>query len=349
MKTRGSILVVDDENTVLLLLGNELEETGYDACRAASAQEALQALEKESFDVALVDKNLPDMDGIELLRRMRLSDPEMELIVMTGYASLDSALDAIEIGIFDYITKPFDHMSGVMQRVSRAVEKRRQKEELRQLTHSLSAANLQLASSMQSLRRTYLETAIVISRILAMRDPVRFGENEKIRSLCVRTAVGLGLDAETVEWLSAAALLHDLGEAGEIEQLESKPRPLSPEEYQKVKRHSDIGADLVKSISGFEPLAGIIRCHHERHDGSGYPCGLCGESIPIGARVLGVADSYIAMISRRPFRQAMSREKAVELIRGYAGTRFDPRVVEVFIEVERTFEWEDSSLEECAR
>lgn len=338
MEETRPILLVDDEPTVQDLLATALEGEGRRVVVAKDCQEALRALEQEQFMVALVDKNLPDGDGLDLMRQVRKLDPEIELIVITGYGSMESALEAIEIGIFDYITKPFENITTLVQRVKRAMERRLHKEEIGKLADNLSATNRQLAASMQAMKRTYLETAMVITRLMGLRDPDRFSENDQVRGMVVKIALKLGVDSESIEWLSIAALLHDLGQAGEIEQIVKKPGPLDKEEYAKVKRHPAIGADLLESIAAFEPMAGTIRHHHEHYDGSGYPDGLRGEGIPLPARILAVAHAYVAMISKRPHRSPMSKVAALECIKIDAGSKYDPRVVDAFAQLQPVVE-----------
>jgi len=331
MEKKASIIVVDDENTIRLLLKNELTKAGYRVQLAKNAEEAVEILKKERFDVALIDKNLPTEDGIALLRRCKSLDPNMELILMTGYATLESALEAIKLGIFDYITKPFDHLPTVIHRVTRAAERRNQRDEMRDLVRTLGQSNKEVAESMQKLRKTYLETAKAMSRILGMRDPGRNDENQRVQSLAVQTATELGLNGENIGWLSLAALLRDMGREEQIEDIINKPKQLDEEEYNEVKRYPEAGADFFAFIPGFEPLSQIIRQQHERFDGTGYPDGLSGDRISFSARILAVASAYVAMTSRRPFRDAKDKKVAIQELKVGSGTQFDPRVVDVFI------------------
>lgn len=333
MGSKASILVVDDENIIRLLLKTELGKAGYQVTLANDAEEAVEAVNKGSFEVALIDKNLPTEDGIELLRKCRSLAPDMELILMTGYATIESALEAIKIGVFDYITKPFDHLPSVIHRISRAVERRTQRDELKNLVGCLGESNRELAESMQKLQKTYLETAKAMSRILGMHDPGRNEENQEVQSLAVRMGTKLGLNGEDIGWLSLAALLRDVGKAGKIEEIARKPEHLKDEEYEQVKQFPEVGVDLLAPVPGFEPLAKIIRHHHERFDGSGYPDGLAGDRISLAARILAVADSYVAMISKRPFRDALKTTHAIKEVQACSATQFDPRVVDAFVEV----------------
>jgi response regulator RpfG family c-di-GMP phosphodiesterase len=332
MGTKATIIVVDDENTVRLLLKNELNKAGYDVKLAKNAEEAIDALKKEHFEVALIDKNLSNEDGIDLLRRCRMLDSNMELILMTGYATLESAIEAIKIGIFDYITKPFDHIPTVIHRITRAVERRCQRDEMRELIQTLGQSNKEVAESMYKLQRTYLETAKAMSRILGMRIPGRNDENQRVQSLAVRIGTKVDLSGEDIGWLSLAALLRDMGKVGKIEDIINKPERLKEEDYNEVKLFPEMGADHFASIPGFEPLSQIIRQQQERFDGTGYPDGLSGERISLAARVLAVTDTYVVMTSNRPFRKAMDKATAIKELRAGAGTQFDPRIVGLFID-----------------
>lgn len=333
MDPKARILVVDNENTIRLILKTELKKAGYHVTLAVDAEEATVSLKRERFEVALIDKNLPVKDGIEFLHKCKLLDPDMELILMTGYATIESALEAIKIGVFDYITKPFDHIPSVIHRISRAVERRSQRDELKDLVACLGESNREVSASVQKLQKAYLETAKAMSRILGMRNPGRNDEHQKVRSLAVEIAGKLGMDAEGIGWLSLAILLRDVGTAGKIEDIIKRPEKLKDEEYQQVKKVPGIGADLLSPIPGFEPLAEIIRHHHEHFDGKGFPDGLAGERISLPARILAVADCYIAMISHRPFREAKKPADAIQEIQKCAGTQFDPKVVDAFLKV----------------
>lgn len=332
MENRAAIIVVDDENTIRLLLKSELTKAGYGVKLAKNTDEALDVLKKEHFDVALIDKNLQNEDGLELLRRCKVLDPNMELILMTGYATLESALEAIKLGIFDYITKPFDHLPTVVHRITRAVERRNQRSEMRELIQTLGQSNREVAESMCKLQRTYLETAKAMSRILGMRNPGRNDENQRVQSLAVRIGAKVGLSGEDIGWLSLAALLRDMGKVGKIEDIINKPERLEEQDYNEVKLFPEMGADHFASIPGFEPLSQIIRQQQERFDGTGYPDGLSGDRISLAARVLAVTNTYVVMTSNRPFRKAMDEATAIKELRAGAGTQFDPRVVDVFID-----------------
>lgn len=331
MESKASILVVDDEATVRLLLKTELKKAGYQVGLAIDAEEAIELMRSQRFQVAVVDKNLPTEDGIELLRRCKSLDTDMELILMTGYATIESALEAIQIGVFDYITKPFDYVPSVIHRISRAVERRTQRDDLRNLVVCLGESNREVAESMKKLQKTYLETAKAMSKILGMRNPGRNDENQKVQSLAVQLAAKLGVNAEEIGWLSLAALLKDVGKAGEIEEIIKKPQALEDEEYDQVKQFPEMGAKLLSPIPGLDPLAEIIRHQSEHYDGSGYPEGLSGTRISLAARILAVADSYVAMRSNRPFREAMNESDALEEILKCSGKQFDPDVVKTFV------------------
>jgi len=325
MDGRESILVVDDENTVQLLLKTELEDAGFDVEIAGDIAEALQLVERRVFGAALIDKNLPDGDGLGLVRKLRESYPEMELIIMTGYASLESAIQAVRIGVFDYITKPFDHLGGVVQRVCRALEKRRQARELRRLVSHLADANRQLSFSMAALKRAYGDTARAVADILDMLGPEGGREADRITSLATRVGRAMQLDNETVEWLGLAALMRDVGEVadepalGSVPPVTGIPQPPSP-----------VAESLMQKVADLEPVARIVRHHQEHYDGSGYPDGLARHDIPLGARVLAVVNAFVSLTTERPYRAAMDPQQALGVVRGCAGSEFDPQVVEAF-------------------
>lgn len=331
MATNGTILVVDSESMVQMLLQTQLRDAGFSVTLATDIREATRSLSDQRFDVIMVDKNLPDGDGLDFIRTLRSNDPDLETILMTGYGSFESALDAMDAGVFDYLTKPFDQLTVVCQRVQRAVERRSRRRELQTLVDSLGESNRRLTDSMNELKTAYLDTAQVISRILAMRGPPSAEETARIKTLALATADRLSLEDDAKQWLGVAASLRDVGKIGTIEEMVGKPNRLSPEEQDQLREHPDIAARLLAAVSGYRPLARIIRHQNERFDGTGYPDRLAGDSIPLEARILGVANAYVAMTSHRPYRVAKTLEEVRAELRKEAGLQFDPHVVEKFL------------------
>jgi response regulator RpfG family c-di-GMP phosphodiesterase len=323
----GTILVVDDDVAVRKLLAAALGDVGYRIVSVATGDAAVAALGQERFDVAMVDKNLGDEDGLDVIHRLRQIEPEVETIVMTAFATVDSALRAIRLGVFDYITKPFDQMEGVLHRVGRALEKRRRDLEIRSLITAMATTNRQLADMIGTLHESYLENAKVMARLCELRDPPRAGEAERVRVLATQLARECGVSSGELRWIEAAALVHDIGEAGEMDPILRKPGQLTPEEMARVRRHPLHSEALLRAVSGFDRVAQIVRHHHERYDGSGYPDALKGEDIPLGARILAVADAYVALTSPRPHRPAFEHTAALQELHDGKGRQFDDRVV----------------------
>jgi response regulator RpfG family c-di-GMP phosphodiesterase len=315
---------------------------------ASNGAEALRAMTSERFDVAIVDKNLDgnthlpsaeDADGLRVIQRMREVDPDLEAVVMTAHATLESAVRAIQLGVFDYITKPFEQVTTVLHRIDRALEKRRRNLELRSLITVVATTNRQLSDAIATLHESFLENAKVMARLCELRDPPRAGEAERVRDLSALLARECGVGKTEQRWIETAALLHDLGEPNPYDTAEldqdlngAAGGAGGPEGWRRHEptpvRTMDLQPEaLLSAVSDFDPVAQILRHHRERVDGKGNPDHLSADEIPLGSRILAVADAYVTLTSARPHRAALPHEQALHNVRAGSGTRFDPRVV----------------------
>ncbi len=474
----GQILVVDDEKVILDIISDFLGSEGYRVVTASSGDEAIQHLDNEEFDLVLTDLKMPGMSGMELLEEVKSRYIRPYVIVMTGYGTVESAVECLKKGAFDYIQKPFK-MREVESIVSRALKQHRLEEENIQLkeianlyrvseamnstlslpeildtildtviheidadavaihelteqgewnfmacrtapgmgehegnkiigeingnevihgltegSHLLLPAEeaekyfrrkpevekfyyflsvpLRIKSRITGLvsaysfnpRRKFLKGHAVLQGILAGRagmaienarlyermkkvfqetiqslaialeakDPYTSGHTKRVTEYAVMIAKGMGLSEEEVERITRAALLHDIGKIGVRLHSLNKKDGLTSEEYEMFKQHTIQGRLILEPIKFLSDIIPMVELHHEKYDGSGYPYGLSGEDIPLGARILNVADSFDAMTSDRPYRRSLSRKRAIEELHKNAGAQFDPKVVEVFIE-----------------
>ena len=314
---RPTILVVEDDAHIRDVLAGLLGTLGYRMLMAASAEQALDALNVVSPDLVLTDVHLGAMSGIELCVRLK-ADPRYELmpvVILTAVGDLEARVAGLAAGADDFFTKPVAFV------------------ELRTRLGALLRVRLLLSQ---------LERAEAVITTLALtieaRDPYTLGHCDRLSRYAVAVGEGLGLDPEMVRSLRLGGYLHDLGKIAVPDGILLKPGPLDPIEYERIRAHPGAGSDLVLGLRSMELVRPIMRHHHEKWDGSGYPDGLKGEAIPLGARIISVVDVFDALHTERPYKAALPRSEAVStLIRETDLGYWDPRVVETFLEILRHF------------
>ncbi|MBI4500577.1 MAG: response regulator [Gemmatimonadetes bacterium] len=323
-------LVVDDEPAVREVVARVLDGAGYRTLQAGSGAEALRLLEREHERVELVisDLQMPGMDGAALLRQVQRRWPELGTVIVTGVAELTTAVELLQAGAYDYITKPFG-IDEVVARVRQALDKKRLVTENRRYQMHLAELVRQQASRIEEL---FLEAVQTLVEALEAKDPYTRGHSARVSSYAAATARALGLPEGEVHLIQLGAELHDVGKIGVRESVLLKPAALSDEEYRHIMSHTVVGAAILSPLFKNAPDAlAIVRSHHERMDGRGFPDGLSGDRIPISARVVTVADAFDAMTSGRTYRSARGSREALDEVRAGAGTQFDPDVVAAFL------------------
>lgn len=331
---QASILVVDDELAMREVLARNLKAVGYETRAAASVAEAMAALEREPADLVLSDVMMPGGTGLELLERIKARDPDAAVIMITALADIQAAIDALKLGAADYILKPFS-LDQVDLSVSRALTQRRLVLENRayqaELERKVAEKTRALTRALEEMERTYDATIEVLGAALDYRDSETEGHCERVARYTVALARAMGCTPEQVKQIERGAYLHDLGKIGIPDAILLKPGKLTAEEWEIMKSHAEKGYLMLRDIAFLKEAAEIVYCHQERYDGSGYPRGLKGEEIPLGARIFAVADTLDAMTSDRPYRKGLSFRESVEEVKRYSGTQFDPKVVEAFV------------------
>lgn len=328
------ILIVDDEELICRLLAQRLTSEGYACVTANNGREALSHFYKDTFSLIISDIRMPEMDGIELLKRVKDLNPNMMVIMVTAYPELDMAVEAMRLGAYDFIIKPAD-LDLILLSVRKALEKRRLEEELeayhKHLERLVEERTAGLRQAYRVLKKAHLDSVKVLAQAVDAKDPYTRGHSDRVRRMSLKIAGHLGFSEERLESLEYGALLHDIGKIGIKDEVLQKPGALNPGEYQYIQEHTLIGAKIVEGIDFFKDKVPMIRCHHEYFDGSGYPDGLVGETIPLEARIITVPDAFDAMASLRPHRRAMPLEEVLmELEKGRA-KQFDPEVLEIFL------------------
>ncbi|HWG57851.1 MAG TPA: HD domain-containing phosphohydrolase [Candidatus Acidoferrales bacterium] len=328
------VLVVDDEEAIREVVSTLLESQGYRCTVRANGREALDAFRNGTFDLVLSDIVMPEMDGLKLLAELRADNPDVPVIMVTAMHDISIALEAIRAGAYDYILKPFEkdqlHLS-----VRRAVEHRKLVMENRtyqsDLEHLVAERTRQLSIAIQDLEQSYDYTLEALGGALDAKDAETEGHCQRVTAFTVTIAKAMEVDKALLRHIARGAFLHDIGKMGVPDSILRKPGPLTAEERNIMRRHCDIGYAVLERIPFLKEAAEIVLSHQECYDGSGYPRGLKGEEIPLGARIFAVADTLDAMISDRPYRKALPISTAIEEIKRFSGRQFDPQVVEVFL------------------
>lgn len=330
------ILVVDDDTTLLNMLGQGLKMMGHEVTLCASVEEALQVLRRQDTDVEvlLTDIKMPGRSGIELLQELQNEDDAMVRLIMTGLATVDNAVDSLRHGAYDFIRKPVS-MYELAATIDRGIEHRHLVLENRNYQNHLEKMvqqkTAELTQTLQSVNRSYEFTIEAMIRLLDAREQDSGRHSVRVRDLAMILGRKVGLTEDELQMLNYAALLHDIGKIGVPDAVLRKQGPLDSEERVIIEKHVDIGYQILKSASWFQGVAEIVHSHHECYDGTGYPRGLRGKDICIGARVFSVVDAYDAMRSPRVYRDALPRDVTVAELRGKSGTQFDPDVITAFL------------------
>jgi putative two-component system response regulator len=306
------ILVIDDEDVIRLLVVEILESAGHDVTSAESAELALTLLDEGEFDLVVSDVVMPGLSGLELLEAVRARVASLPVVLVTGAGTYDTLSQALTRGAAGLVTKPFAH-SELQLAVADALERAsRSREELRE---RLLAPTL----------------ASALANAIEARDEYLHGHCERLASLAVRVAELLELPADEIETVRLGAILHDVGKIGIPDRVLLKPGPLDEEERRIVETHPEIGDKLLEPLDLLSGARPIVRHHHERWDGAGYPDGLVAEAIPLGARIVAVADSVEVMSSRQLYRQPRSPEQIVEELLEWRGKQWDPQLVDLIL------------------
>jgi putative two-component system response regulator len=308
------ILVIDDEDVIRMLVVEILESAGYDVTSAESAEVALALLEDADFDLVVSDVIMPGLSGLELLESVRARRASLPVVLVTGAGTYDTLSQALTRGAAGLVTKPFAH-SDLQTAVADALERAtRSRDDLRE---RLLAPTL----------------ASALANAIEARDEYLHGHCERLAALAVRVAELLELPADEVETVRLGAILHDVGKIGIPDRVLLKPGALNEEERRIIETHPEIGDKLLEPLDLLSGARPIVRHHHERWDGDGYPDGLSTTAIPLGARIVAVADSVEVMSARQLYRQPRTPNQIVEELREWRGKQWDPKIVDLVLDL----------------
>ncbi len=327
---RPRILLVDDDKFDRTFIIDLLAPKNFFIEEAVDGNEALALLSENKYDLLLSDIYMPGITGIEMIQKIREVDANLQIILFTGYADLATAIEAVKLGVYDYIVKPFDP-EALIWRVDKALEKSRQ------ISMDLDARiDLEDRVNAQSerIRLIFYEAVQTLVNAIEAKDQYTKGHSIRVTQYAMWYAKHSEIPFEEASDIQLAARLHDIGKLGIADAILNKSGTLTDEEYSIIKSHPETSYKILKPIMS-DSILKTIRYHHERWDGKGYPDGLAGDLIPVGARIVCLADSFDAMTSFRSYKKAMTLDKAIEEIERCAGTQFDPNIVPGFVEAVR--------------
>ena len=338
------ILVVDDEEVIRKIVASMLVSANFECREAGDGLEALALLDSgEEFDLVLSGLMMPNLDGIALLERVKVTYPDLPVVIVTAVHDIQVALQSLRNGAYDYLMKPFEREQ-LLATVRRALELRRLRREndaYRTKLESLVAARTQQwKTALSDLERAYDIALKGFGDLLALRDAETEGHSKRVSAYAIAMARKMGLPKEKINVIAQGAFLHDIGKMAIPDGILFKPGKLTDGEVEMMRQHCYLGYKFISRIPFLAEAAEIVYSHQECYDGGGYPRGLKGEEIPLGARLVAVANTLDSITCDLPYRPAQSLEAARTEIELWSGRQFDPQIVKVFLEMPDNI-WED--------
>ena len=330
------VLIVDDDRQIRRVLVEFFLLNGYKCSQAANGKVGLELFADDRPPLVVTDVNMPVMDGLAFLKRARAIDPDTAVLMLTGAGDVPTAVESLKVGAYDFILKPVN-MDELLIAAERALERRQLLLERREhhalLERRIAEATHALAATVRELQDTYRHTLEALGSAIDTRDLGTHAHSRRVRGYSLAIARAHGVPDGDLRHIEHGVLLHDIGKIGIPDGILLKPGPLTADEWKIMRTHPDIGRQLLEKIPFLREAVPIVYHHHERWDGTGYPLGLAGAAIPLGARIFAVADAFDAMTFDRPYSRAISFEDARSEILRSAGSHFDPAVVSNFLTV----------------
>jgi response regulator RpfG family c-di-GMP phosphodiesterase len=330
------ILIVDDDESVRDVISVLLREEGYNCLTASSAEMALELVGAEETPLVISDMKMPGKDGLWLLEHLRDSFPDTSVIMLTGFGDTEAAVDCLRRGAVDYLLKP-PKLTDLIRAIERALAKRRielaRKRYQKKLERKVRDRTTELRVALRDIADTYEKTLLALVAALDAREHETSDHSQRVVKYTMAVAERMGIQGPELEEIGRGALLHDIGKIGVPDAVLLKPGKLTPDEWQEMRRHPDIGFQMIQAIPFLATPAQIVLSHQERWDGRGYPRALHGEEIHVGARIFAVADTLDAMTSDRPYRRGTSFANAMSEVERCGGTQFDPEVAKAFLSI----------------
>ena len=314
--------------SIRIAFSRKLAGEGYDCMIAENGENALELLRKYPFALVLLDITMPGMSGRSVLQEIVARYPDIAVIMITAIDNAETAIELLKMGAYDYVIKPV-YFNELPLRVQRALDRRKLMLENKEYHLELEE---KVKKQTDKIRDSFLNSIKSLALALEAKDKYTSGHSQRVADIAVNIAKNLKMAPREIEQLRFAALVHDIGKIGIKESVMNKEDGLTDEEYAYISTHSVIGENILTPIIEDEEILKMVRHHHERYDGRGYPDGISAEQIPLGARIVAVADMFDAMTSDRPYRKAVSPEIAVNELKRNEQTQFDPQVIKAFIE-----------------
>ena len=331
-----AVLVVDDEEPIRNALQKFLKQQQFEVYAAGSADEALRQLRVHRITLMLSDIRMPGTSGVDLVPQALEIEPDLAILMLTAVNDATSAALCMQRGAMDYLTKPIELMD-LGRAVQRAIKRREMLLENRHLNQWLkeevTTRTAELHRQQHRMERISTATLEALVNALEAKDPYLRGHSARVADLSANLATELGLTEEEVDRVRMAGRLHDLGKIGTRDAVVNKEGPLTAEEFEHVKQHVVIGAQILAPLMHLGDVVLMVKSHHERYDGTGYPDGLRGEEIPLGGRIIATAEVYDALTTARPYQEKMTPEQAVERMADLSGTVLDTRVYDGLVRI----------------
>ena len=350
MPEEKDILIVDDEPIIRDILIRKLTSSGYKPVAVENAFEAFDKMREKPFPVILSDIMMPGIDGIELIKKVRVLYPDTAVVMITAVSNANAAIEALKHGASDYLIKPFN-LEEIVISIQNALEKRRliienrgyqehleeivkaQTAEIRGLLSVEQQKTAELNKALAEVQVTYNTTLEALSTALDYRDNATEGHSQRVVQYSIEVGKALGLSRSELQNLARGTLLHDIGKIGVPDSILRKPAKLSTKEWIQMRKHVEYGYSMLKDIPFLKDASFLVLHHQEKYDGTGYPQGLKREQIVMGARIFALADTYDSMTTDRPYRKALPDVDAREEILRCRNSQFDPVVVDTFFKI----------------
>jgi response regulator RpfG family c-di-GMP phosphodiesterase len=330
------ILIVDDDESVRDVISVLLREEGYNCVVASDPEMALDVAAADETPLVISDMKMPGKDGLWLLENFRARHPDTAVIMLTGYGDTEAAVDCLRRGAVDYLLKP-PKLTDLIRSIERALAKRRieiaRKRYQKKLERKVRDRTAELRSALKDIANTYQNTLLALVAALDAREHETSDHSQRVVRYTSAIAEVMGITGQEMEEIGRGALLHDVGKIGVPDAVLLKPGKLTSDEWKEMRKHPDIGFQMIQNIPFLSTPAQIVLSHQERYDGGGYPRSQVGDEIHVGARIFAVADTLDAMTSDRPYRMGTSFSNAIHEIQRCAGTQFDPEVVRAFVSI----------------
>lgn len=320
------IIVVDDEQGIVDSLSIFLKRSGYDFTGLTNPLEAIERVRNEHFDMMILDFMMDPIHGDEVVEEIRKFNKDLYILLLTGHKDLAPPLETIKrLEIQGYCEKSdkFDQLLLLIESGIKSIEQ----------MNTIKTINEQLHDKNEELERAYLDTIGILRQTVEAKDPYTRGHSDRVSEYSVLIGKKLGLDEKTLHILKIGGLFHDIGKIGIPDSILLKESKLSDEEYSQIKNHPMIGVHMLGDAAIFSDILPIVRHHHERYDGRGYPSQLVGDDIPYVARIAAVADTFDAMTSKRSYRDSLPIDVVRAEIERCSGTQFDPNIAKVFLDI----------------